>query len=266
MMKSALKAIWHLLALLGLCGVVAGVWLFQQGIGTRAAPSAAEAAVARAARQAMIPAAARARLNPEPTDADTLRAGLEHWADHCASCHANDGSGNTEMGQGLYPRVPDMRHAATQDLTDGELFYIIENGVKMTGMPAWGTGTPDGERASWHLVQLIRRLPALSDGEIAEMEALNPRSASEWRALEEERRFLSGESPLPTDPGESTHRHKEFRNDPHGLDRRRSVYDRDAAQCPRRARAQDPGRRVDDSRESSRGHGSQGSKENVCAR
>ena len=111
------------------------------------------------------------------------------------------------MGQGLYPRPPDMRQAPTQGLTDGELFYIIENGVKLTGMPAWGNGTPDGERASWHLVQLVRRLPALTESELAEMEELNPRGAAEWRALEEERRFLSGETPSPA-PAETPHRHK----------------------------------------------------------
>jgi mono/diheme cytochrome c family protein len=155
----------------------------------------------------MIPAAARARQNPEPATAENLRAGLEHWADHCATCHANEGSGVTAIGQGLYPRAPDMRLAATQTLTDGELFYIIENGIKLTGMPAWSTGTGDGEVASWHLVQFIRRLPALTEAEIADMEDLNPRSAPEWRTLEEERRFLSGESPLPSDSGKSPHRH-----------------------------------------------------------
>jgi hypothetical protein len=111
------------------------------------------------------------------------------------------------MGEGMYPRAPDMRRAETQNLTDGELFYIIENGVKLTGMPAWGTGTPEGERDSWHLVQFIRHLPSLSEAELAEMEGLNPRSAAEWQALEEERRFLSGEAPAPK-PAPSPHEHK----------------------------------------------------------
>jgi mono/diheme cytochrome c family protein len=207
-MMRGLRLLWHLLAVLGLCVVVGGVWLFQHGISTRDAPTAVETAVARSARHAMIPAAARARPNPEPMTADNLRAGLEHWADHCASCHANDGSGNTSIGRGLYPRAPDMRQPATQSLTDGELFYIIENGVKLTGMPAWGDGTADGESSSWHLVQLIRRLPTLSDAELAEMEDLNPRSAADWQALEDERRFLSGESQAPAATTDPTHRHK----------------------------------------------------------
>jgi hypothetical protein len=100
-----------------------------------------------------------------------------------------------------------MRRAETQNLSDGELFYIIENGVKLTGMPAWGTGTSDGERSSWHLVHFIRRLPNLTEAELVDMGELNPKSAAEWRAWEEEQRFLSGEIPLaPTKP--STHDHK----------------------------------------------------------
>ncbi len=98
-----------------------------------------------------------------------------------------------------------MRLSATQDLSDGSLFYIIEHGVKLTGMPAWGNGTPEGERSSWHLVQFIRRLPSLSEAELAEMEELNPRGAEEWRAMEDERRFLSGDAPAPPSP---PHSHK----------------------------------------------------------
>ena len=59
-------------------------------------------------------------------------------ADHCATCQANGGSGQTEIGQNLYPKAPDMRLPRTQNLRDGEIYYIINNGVRLTGMPAWG--------------------------------------------------------------------------------------------------------------------------------
>lgn len=171
-----------------------------------------EASAARVARQMLMPADARARPNPEAASPEAIRQGMEHWADHCATCHANDGSGDTSIGRGLYPRAPDMRLPATQQLSDGELFFIIEHGVKLTGMPVWGDGTPEGERASWHLVHFIRRLPSLSEEELIEMEAFNPRSEAEWRALEEERRFLSGESPLSGElrvgPTDNEHAHK----------------------------------------------------------
>jgi mono/diheme cytochrome c family protein len=207
MIRALIKGLWHVLALIGVAAVVTSLWLWNAGIGTKTPPGRVETAVSRVARNGMIPATARRLRNPEPATSENIRSGLEHWADHCASCHANNGGGETEMGRGLYPPAPDMRQSATQNLTDGELFYIIENGVKLTGMPAWGTGTDDSARSTWHLVQFIRRLPSLSEAELAEMEDLNPRSAADWQALEEERRFLSGETPLPsTDP--ATHEHK----------------------------------------------------------
>jgi mono/diheme cytochrome c family protein len=206
MLRALMKAVWHLLALAGLAALASVVWLWNSGVGTRTAPGPVETTVARLARSAMIPSAARERRNPEPATAEHARDALEHWADHCASCHANDGSGNTEMGRALYPRAPDMRLPSTQNLTDGELFYLIENGIKLTGMPAWGTGTPEGEQSTWHLVHFIRRLPSLSEAELAEMEELNPRSAAEWRQLEEERRFLEGEGPAPD---VTPHEHKD---------------------------------------------------------
>jgi hypothetical protein len=101
-----------------------------------------------------------------------------------------------------------MRADATQSLTDGELFSIIENGIRLTGMPAWGTGTPEGERASWALVHFIRRLPSLSEDEIQEMESLNPKSAEEWRADEDARRFLAGEDVEPSSQS-APHKHDE---------------------------------------------------------
>jgi hypothetical protein len=79
--------------------------------------------------------------------------------------------------------------------------------VKLTGMPAWGTGTPDGEVASWHLVHFIRQLPRLTEQDLADMAELNPRSPAEWRELEEERKFLAGEREAPP-PAQPSHSHK----------------------------------------------------------
>ncbi len=88
-----------------------------------------------------------------------------HFADHCAVCHGNDGKGQTAFGKGLYPRPPDLSAPATQDLSDGELFYVIENGVRFTGMPAFGGEGPPA--LTWHLVTFIRHLPSLTPEEKA---------------------------------------------------------------------------------------------------
>jgi mono/diheme cytochrome c family protein len=195
------------LALVGGCAIIVGVWLVAGGVSARPEPGRMETVLARRVRSFAIHRSARERQNPVEMTAQSLRSGMAHFADHCASCHGNDGSGDTEMGRGLYPRSPDMRKDATQALSDSELFYIIENGVRLTGMPAWGNGTPEGEQASWHLVQFVRHLPKLTEGELAEMSTMNPKSPDEWREEEKARRFLEGGTGATTTPPPRRHQH-----------------------------------------------------------
>ena len=136
--------------------------------------------------------------NPVPLDENVLSEARDHFADHCALCHANDGRGDTQIGKNLYPPAPDMTLPRTQSLTDGEIFSVIKNGIRLTGMPAWGEDTPEDDMASWKLVHFIRHLPKVSEKELLEMEALNPRSPEEFREEEQERQFLEGGSPMET--------------------------------------------------------------------
>jgi len=184
-----------LLVVLGALVALPVALLLRGGTSARSDPGAAEVAVARWLRSALIPGGAKEARNPLAASPRLLAEGRAHFADHCASCHANDGTGDTSLGRGLYPRAPDMRRAATQDLTDGELFYIIENGVRLTGMPAWGgAGKPE---ESWKLVLFIRHLPTMGPEEVVEMEKLNPKSPEEWRELQEESEFLEGKGNGP---------------------------------------------------------------------
>jgi mono/diheme cytochrome c family protein len=179
--------------------------ILQRGVSARDEPTWIETVVARQVRHLAIPRAARDRPNPTRATPEILASARAHFADHCASCHANDGTGDTEIGRNLYPKPPDMRQTATQQLSDGELFAIIENGVRLTGMPAWSTGTPEGAEDSWHLVHFIRHLPQLTKEEIAEMEQLNPRSPAETRDEQEIEKFLRGED-VPPKPDHGGHR------------------------------------------------------------
>lgn len=164
-----------------------------RGFSAREQPTIVEGWFARLARSEAVPAGARAAVNPVPNTPETLADGRAHWADHCAACHANDGSGDTPLGGRTYPPAPDMRLPATQRLTDGELFYIIQNGVRLTAMPAWGGGSAHDEQDSWKLVHFIRHLPQLTDEEKSEMKKLNPRSPDELREEQDEEEFLKGE-------------------------------------------------------------------------
>jgi len=183
-------------AVLGLCCLVF-VKTTANGFSARAEPSFMETFAARQARSMALPAGAKERSNPIAKSKEVLDEAMAHWADHCAICHGNDGSGQVEMGRQMYPHDPDMRKEGTQKLTDGELFYIIENGVRLTGMPAWGDSEAS-QSDSWKLVHFIRHLPELSAAEIAEMEKLNPKGPEDKEHEKEEERFLNGQAPDET--------------------------------------------------------------------
>ena len=191
-MRTLLRLILVPIAIGAIVLAIGSFFVKGKGFSARDQPTRIETVVAMQFRKLAMPGDARERKNPVAASPEVVEAGLAHWADHCATCHANDGSGDTAIGRNLYPKAPDMRKAPTQDLTDGELFYIIENGVRLTGMPAWGDGSPEGETLAWQLVHFIRRLPKLTPEEIARMEELNPKSPDEWRQAQEERDFLEG--------------------------------------------------------------------------
>ena len=186
--------------------VVGMLFLQGRGVSAKPEPSAIEKRGALFMRSWMTPATYKGLKSPvSPTD-ENLIAGRNHFADHCMPCHGNDGSGDTEMGRNLYPKAPDMRLARTQNLSDGELFYIIENGVKLTGMPAWGTGTPEGEKSTWQLVTFIRRMPKLTADDIEAMKPFNPTSRAQMDQEKKEQDFLNGGEPPPPDP-HAEHKH-----------------------------------------------------------
>ena len=196
-MGKARKILIGILATVGLMALFAPFVLAMVGASARPAPSPIEARLARAARHLLIPRSARSAANPVERSPQVLDNAMRHWADHCASCHGNDGTGNTSLGRGLYPRAPDMTLPATQELSDGELFWIIENGVKLTGMPAWGDPSPEDDGESWELVHFIRHLDDLTETELKTMEHFNPVSREELEQQLEIERFLAGETSAP---------------------------------------------------------------------
>ena len=199
-MRPVVKSFLLLLGVAIVAGAAGFAYFMRSGVSAREQPGRIEEFIAGRARNMAIASRAKSLTNPVEYSGEVIADGRAHFADHCAMCHANDGSGDTAMGRGMWPKPPDMRQARTQNLSDGELFWIIENGIRFTGMPAWGTGSKDGERASWHLVHFIRRLPRLLPEELEEMEALNPRSPAEIRKQMEEEAFLGGAETAPPKP------------------------------------------------------------------
>ena len=152
---------------------LAVVWALMQvrahGFSAREKPAGYEAYLARQLRRLASEPGARSLKSPLVATPLAIAESRDHFADHCATCHGNRGDGKTQINAGLYPPAPDMRESRTQDLSDGELFYLIKNGVRFTGMPGWGGSDED----NWKLVLFIRHLPQITPQELEFMSEVN---------------------------------------------------------------------------------------------
>jgi predicted CXXCH cytochrome family protein len=146
--------------------------VIRRGFSSVDRPSTAEVVLARAVRSLGIPRGARNQKNSWVPTADVLQEARDNFTNHCAGCHGKDGDGRSGIGQNLYPKAPDLQQPETQDLTDGEIHYIIQNGVRLTGMPAFGNphGSQD-DSSAWKLVLFIRSIAQAKPQQIAEQGA-----------------------------------------------------------------------------------------------
>ena len=180
MMSNRTRVLIGVAAVVALIVVMVSGWFayafFQTGFSAKAEPSALEVMLARQARHLAVPFSQRNAANPIPADPDLMVEARHHFANHCATCHANNGSGKTPIGENVYPKAPDLRRPETQSMSDGELFFVIHNGIRFTAMPAWGKGDPAEDKDSWKLVHFIRHLPTLTPEELEEMKRYNPKT------------------------------------------------------------------------------------------
>jgi cytochrome c len=193
----ALSSKLFTLAFLSLAAVCAvGGWLgyrlFTTGFSAKTEPHAIEVFLARQIRHLAIPIEKRHAKNPISLTPDVINESLAHFADHCTICHANDGSGETPIGKNVYPKAPDLRLADTQSMSDGEMFWVIHNGIRFTAMAAWGEGDPAQDMGSWKLVHFIRHLPQLTPEELNQMKALNPKTKKDLEEETASDQFLQG--------------------------------------------------------------------------
>ena len=107
--------------------------------------------------------------NPVAPSPEVLRSGLAHYGEMCVTCHGAPGVDASEIGIGLNPPAPDLTKADVQARTDGELFWLVSHGIRMTGMPAFGPTHEDKE--IWKIVAFLRHLPALTAEEEKQLQA-----------------------------------------------------------------------------------------------
>jgi predicted CXXCH cytochrome family protein len=149
-----------------------GASVIRRGFSATDQPSAVERVVARTVRNLGIPQSARNEKNPRTATPSLLQEARENFTGHCAGCHGKDGDGRSGMGPNLYPKAPDLRQLETQNLTDGEIHYIVQNGVRLTGMPAFGNPhSGQDDNAAWKLVLFVRSIGLATPQEKAEQGA-----------------------------------------------------------------------------------------------
>jgi len=185
-------------------GGIAVSLILHDGLSATATPTKLEAFFARHAHQLAIPANAKDAKNPLQASPEVLQDARRHFADHCAVCHGNDGDANTMLGRGMYPKPPDLRQPQTQNLSDGEIFWIIEHGVRFTGMPAF-TSHGDDQQDTWKLVLFIRHIASLSPAERMDMEQHNPKGPDDRKEEKDEDNFL--DAPADNSKPAPPHKH-----------------------------------------------------------
>ena len=151
--------------LLAIVAVTAAYVVVRRGgLAASAEPGRLERSVAGRLVRLAIPADAERLQSPLGEQAEVWRQAREHYLDHCAVCHGRDAKGHTEMGANMYPKVPDLTSTEVQRRSDGALFYIIQNGIRWTGMPAWkNEHSPED---TWKLVAFIRKSPTLAEADM----------------------------------------------------------------------------------------------------
>src|SRR5262249_52306636 len=109
--------------------------------------------------------------NPMHNDASAISSGLDHYKENCVVCHSAPGMDYSEIGKGMNPKPTRLDSRGTQHMTDGQLFWVIKTGIRMTGMPAFGPTHEDDE--IWKIVSFIRHLPNLTPEEKAVLKKTN---------------------------------------------------------------------------------------------
>jgi len=142
---------------LGVIGAMLSVLL--QGCTADKHPSQGESTLANAAKDVAIPLEAGKKKNPLPETDEVVSQGREVFLGSCAQCHAADGRADTTLGRSMAPPAMDLTSSHVQHWNDAELFWIIQNGVRLTGMPAWQSSISEND--TWKLARFIHSLPSL---------------------------------------------------------------------------------------------------------
>jgi mono/diheme cytochrome c family protein len=121
-------------------------------------PGSVETFLATNLKKVLISRSSSKGIPPAPTDLPaSTKEGETVYGTDCSMCHGMDGHSPTDTGRWMSPRASDLTSPLVQQYSDRELFWIIKNGIRLTGMPAFGKVEPDEH--IWNLVHYVRTLP-----------------------------------------------------------------------------------------------------------
>ena len=150
-------ALKHKLMLGAICAMLGAL---LQGCTAEKQPSHGETTLANAAKDVVIPLEAGKRKNPLPETDEVLSQGQQVFLESCTLCHGPDGHGGAPIGRNMDPPAMDLGSPHVQHWSDAELFWIIQNGVRLTGMPSWKSSISDDD--TWKLARFIHNLPRIA--------------------------------------------------------------------------------------------------------
>ncbi len=168
-LKQNIVNIWAAVALVGVVVFASvGLVMWSHGFNARAQPSELEASVAMKAYDSSIPRRYETMKNPLSAGSINLVEAGNHYEEHCAVCHGDTGNGQTKFNGVMYPRPTNLLYDDTRGMSDGELYFVIKEGIRYTGMPAFSKPGDDDEQA-WQMVAYVRHLPKLTPAEVQQV-------------------------------------------------------------------------------------------------
>lgn len=120
-------------------------------------PGHLETILATRAKHAIVRRSSRRGIPPAPINLQaSIEEGDKLFGTECAACHGLDGHKLTDAGRWMYPRAADLISPEVQQYSDRELFWIVKNGIRLSGMPAFGR--VESDEHIWNLVHYLRTL------------------------------------------------------------------------------------------------------------
>ena len=171
----------RILAFIGVLAIVVGIGaaaFFFGGFYSVAGTAEDPAFVTWALTRVRVASIDRHANDQPPANLDSaarVQAGAREFAEHgCATCHGAPGVEWAKFSEGLHPDPPDLKEVVGQ-LSPAQLFWVVKNGINMTGMPSFAqAGAKDDE--IWSIVAFLKKLPGVSEADYKAWTAAAPSS------------------------------------------------------------------------------------------